>query len=337
MNGHSGVKIFDPNSYFSFELVVEYSASYRQEIPPNGGIGGRWDVFLSAFNPSDRVLGLFDRIDAERKIWLLHSEYGIPAGDVPCGAEIFQYEGLDEAGFCAKLLTKLPSDLERLKLAIDVTGFMRPHMMCLVGLLEYSGMRELDVFYSEPVTYTRREATQFSKGEIMDVRQVNGLEGYANHRSSDDLMVIGAGYDHRLVSEVAQHKDAAQKVVMFGFPPLRADMYQQNLLRASRSWNALGDPPRRRRYFAPANDPFVTAEVLHDIVASNGGSKITNLYLSPLATKAQALGFVLFYVVEKRESNSSIIFPFSSRYETRTGSGLSRTWQYVLDFRTLGV
>ena len=319
---------------------MDYSASYKEEIPPDRDVEGQWDVFLSAFNPSDRVRELFDRIDARRKIWIIHPEYEMRDEDIPKGTkgtEIFQPKGLDldEADFCARLLTTISSDLAQLRLAVDVTGFMRPHMMCLVGLLKDRGVGQLDLFYSEPITYTRREATEFSKGVITGVRQVNGLEGYGNHRSDNDLMIIGAGYDHRLVSEVAQHKDAARKVVMFGFPPLRADMYQQNILRASRSWNALGNPPRRWRFFAPANDPFVTAEVLREIVALNGGADVTNLYLSPLATKAQALGFVLFYVTERRESNSSIVFPFSSKYEKETGKGLSRTWRYVLDFRAL--
>ena len=313
---------------------MDYSSSFKVEIGPAGPVDGRWDVFLSAFNPSDRVRGLLGRVDAERKVWILHPEYGIRAGDVPKGPELFEDEGIDEADFCAKLLDELPHDLCSRRLAIDITGFMRPHMMCLVALLERRA-GQLDIFYSEPVTYARREATEFSKGDITAVRQVNGLEGYGNHRSSDDLMIIGVGYDDRLVSEVAQHKDAARKVVMFGFPPLRADMYQQNVLRASRSWNALGNPVRKWRYFAPANDPFVTAEVLREIVASNGGNDVSNLYLSPLATKAQALGFVLFYVVERRGSSSSIVFPFSTRYEKLTGTGLFRTWRYELDFRAL--
>ena len=313
---------------------MDYCSSFREKTERDGHIDGRWDLLLSAFNPSDRVRGLLDRIDAKRKMWILHPEYGIGTGDVPGGLEILHDDGDDEAAFCAKLLAGLPNDLNQLRLAIDITGFMRPQMMCLIALLERRVDR-LDVFYSEPVTYARREETEFSKGKITCVRQINGLEGYGNHRSADDLMIIGAGYDHRLVSEVAQHKDAARKVVMFGFPPLRADMYQQNVLRASRSWNALGNPPRRWRFFAPANDPFVTAEVLHEIVIRNGGSRISNLYLSPLATKAQALGFVLFYVVERRESNSSIIFPFSMGYEKETGTGLSRTWRYTLDFGAL--
>ena len=151
---------------------------------------------------------------------------------------------------------------------------------------------------------------------------------------SSDLLVIGAGYDEQLVSEVAQYKDAARKAIMLGFPSLRADMYQQNILRISRADEVLGRVPNRQRFFAPANDPFVTASVLNEIVSGGAGlTKVTNLYLCPLATKAQALGFVVFSIYHRRITNNvSIIFPFSSEYEKTTDYGISRVWRYVVEF-----
>ena len=48
--------------------------------------------------------------------------------------------------------------------------------------------------------------------------------------------------------------------------------------------------------FAPANDPFVTAQELKLFIEKlNGRKEITNIYLSPLSTKAQALGFALYF------------------------------------------
>ena len=143
-------------------------------------------------------------------------------------------------------------------------------------------------------------------------------------------MIIGAGFDDRQISEVAEHMDAARKVVLLGFPPLRADMYQQNVLRMDRSRDAVGDVPRSWRYFAPANDPFITAEVLRRIVDDSG--KVSNLYLAPLSTKAQALGFVLYYMAECSNTSAHVIYPFSAEYEGRTTEGLARTWRYVVEF-----
>ena len=311
---------------------MDYSIFYRWPIEKSQPIPGDWDVFLSAYNRSERVSSVFERVTAKRKIWVIHQEYAIPETELPPKAEIFDYQGADEAEFCVELFKRIAINHESPpKICIDITGFMRPQLMCLIARIQKIGICRLDVLYTEPVSYRQRENTEFSK-DVLSVRQVAGLEGVANRDTSQDLLVVGAGYDHRLIEEVAHHKEWADKVIIFGLPPLRADMYQQNLLRAHNADPALGDIGRRSRYFAPANDPFATAGVLHDIIESRG--EITNLYISPLATKPQALGFMLFYVNECRGRSWSVVFPFSGKYEQRTSHGVARTWHYVVEFVT---
>jgi hypothetical protein len=64
-------------------------------------------------------------------------------------------------------------------------------------------------------------------------------------------------------------------------------------------------------------------------------STIKNLYLSPLATKAQVIGFGLFYLMECINEPVSILFPFSNRYNRETSTGLSESWKYHIDFELL--
>lgn len=310
-------------------MSFDYSLLYKSVISGPGPIKGPWDTFVSGYNLSERVQDVFASVTAKRKIWVIHSEYGLGSAERPSGESIL-FDGVDEAEDCQRLLNRIVDDTNSSgRLCIDITGMMRPHMMCLIARLEELGAKRVDVLYSEPITYTHKEKTEFSRGSL-EVRQVYGMEGLANFRSSDDLMVIGAGYDDRQIAEVAQHVDPARKVVIFGFPPLRADMYQQNLLRVNRAWSELGELPRTQQYFAPANDPFVTANVLKSIVDTR--RTITNLYLAPLSTKAQALGFVLYYIAERRGTHSSMIYPFSERYDSRTTKGVTRTWKYVVEF-----
>ena len=85
-------------------------------------------------------------------------------------------------------------------------------------------------------------------------------------------------------------------------------------------------------FFAPANDPFVTAAVLQEIVKGLvTRNRLTNLYLSPLATKPQVLGFGLFYLTEWRNAPASLIFPFCQTYERETSAGIARIWKYTVD------
>lgn len=111
-------------------------------------------------------------------------------------------------------------------------------------------------------------------------------------------------------------------------------MYQENVMRAGRASDAIGANKffDRESFFAPANDPFVTAEVVSEIVRLRKKlGPISNLYLSPLATKPQALGFALFYLNECIGTTTSILFPVSSKYSRETSVGLQRVWQYTVE------
>jgi hypothetical protein len=86
------------------------------------------------------------------------------------------------------------------------------------------------------------------------------------------------------------------------------------------------------RVFAPASDPFATATVLSELIAREERKKpITNLFLSPLSTKPQALGFALFYQRECSSRAASIIYPFSDSYAIDTSSRIGRIWKYEID------
>jgi hypothetical protein len=317
-------------------MSSDYTIFYKSRLSAADISAERWDFFISAFNPSDRVARVFEQVRAARKIWMVHREYDLTDTEIPNVGEVVRPEASNEGDFIAEFFRRAAlAEFAGVRVCVDITGFMRPHLMFLIKWLQRYGARAVDVLYSEPMSYSKREATQFSKGSIDAVRQVAGFEGVASRDTSNDLLIIGSGYDDRLIAEVAEHKDKADKIQIFGLPSLRADMYQQNLLRAHRAADAIGESHQagQRRHYAPANDPFATATVLSEIVERRDKRrKITNLYLSPLATKPQALGFALFFLGECEGKNASIIFPFSSGYEKETGVGLSRTWRYTVEF-----
>jgi hypothetical protein len=164
--------------------------------------------------------------------------------------------------------------------------------------------------------------------------QVGGFEGTHLPDTSNDVLVIGAGYDHVLISHVAEYKENARKVQLLGLPSLRADMYQENVLRAQRAGEQIGSSDIGvNTFFAPANDPFVTAEVLQQVYSYAGRIKpVTNLYLCPVSTKVQVLGFGLYYLTEWVGRSASIIFPFCRTYTRETSKGVSRIWWYQVEF-----
>jgi hypothetical protein len=315
--------------------MPDYSIFYKSHFP----FASTWqnfdvyDVFISAYTSSERVQQVYGKVAAACKHWIVFKEYGYENRQLP-SSNTFVAESRIESDIIPDFWSTLPTGSESKSICIDITGFIRPHLLFLLKWLQQQGVTRFDALYSEPVKYIKREQTLFSDEIIEEIRQVSGFEGIHSPNFSNDLLVIGAGYENHLISQVAKHKDLTKKALLFGFPSLRADMFQENVLKAHLAEEDIGTGAfeDRRRYFAPANDPFVTANVLHDIVENFGRrAEVTNLYLCPISTKAQTLGFCIFFLYECLNRPASIVFPFSPTYARETTTGVSRVWKYSVE------
>ena len=299
-----------------------------------------FDLFLSAYNLSDRVRNVYDNVRARTKLWILHREYGLQSDSFPI-EDCFLSAATDESSFCLELFDRLKgqfNSLHSLSICIDATGILRPHLLFLLKLFQRHDILKFSVIYAEPALYKGKENTEFSSGAIYEVRPVQGYEGAPATDSTADFLIIGMGYDHRMIAEVAEDKAKADKHQVFGLPSLRADMYQQSVLRSRRAAEELADPnfAHTNRSFAPASDPFGTAAVLSEVISQKRKeSRITNLYLSPLGTKPQVIGFGLYYILECTAGDCAIMFPFSRGYSPETGQGVSRSWIYNIELQQL--
>lgn len=308
--------------------MVDYSIFYKSELPVDADWGpeNRWNLFISAYTAAERVRAVFEKAQADAKHWLVFPEYGFGAADVP--ADAFIANSRDEAEVIKAFWQNRGGDVADGTICVDTTGFIRPYLIFLMRWLAELGVKRFDALYTEPVIYSKREHTRFSDEAVVEVRQVAGFEGNHDPDTSNDYLLIGAGYDHQLIAQVAENKELSKKIQVFGLPSLRADMYQENVLRAYRAVEAVGrhTSDESSSFFAPANDPFITASVLQEIIDGIAGTKaLTNLYLSPLATKPQVLGFALYYLTECRNKPVSLIFPYCDFYSPETSTGISRT------------
>jgi hypothetical protein len=320
-------------------MALDFEYFYKCPLPVDGvwPEENEWDVFISAFNASERVNTVFAKVKAKEKYWLVFPEYKFEQTDYPKEGQVFESTQTQESEFIQDFIEKFQINFAQLRVAVDITGFMRPHLLYIVRALQHLGLRKVDMIYSEPGLYKKKEETTFSDGPVVAVRPITGFEGQHDSDSSNDLLLLGIGYDHELVKQVREYKEYAALATLWAFPSLRADMYQESVLRASRAEEAAftGDW-KGNRYFAIANDPFATANALRRIVKEQEKrKKITNLYLSPLATKPQALGFAIFYLCDWRDQHASIIFPFAEKYAQETSTGISKIWKYTIDFAAL--
>lgn len=314
---------------------MDYSLLRRQEFAPHEVAAlPNWDVFISAFNKSERVNTVFAAVGAARKDWVVHPEYDFRNNEVPGPTGNVFRGGRDEADFWLDYFewADLRSWPLTSSVCIDITGFMRPHLMLLPRLLHHHGFSRLHVIYSDPLAYQSGDRTVFTQGAVTRVGQVRGFEGlHVPDSGEDDLLVLGAGYDSELIRRVAEDKRGTRKLQMFGLPSLQPHMYEENRLRAAAAEEAMGPLAGDSLLFAPANNPFATAQELHDRLALETRRPVSNLYLSPLATKPQALGFALYYMCERVGTATSIIFPYAEHYSHETSVGLARISLYELE------
>ena len=310
--------------------MIDYTILYRTQMARSVPWTERWDLFISSFNTSDRVQLVFDKAQAAEKKWLIHHEYGFEADESP--ANSIGPGNCDEAQFMHVVLSNL-GDLRKASVCVDITGMLRPHIMALLLMIFKMGIRKFDVLYSEPSQYLHQEQTEFSIPPVILVRPVLGFEGIHTTGTDRDLLIMGCGYEHRLIGQVSEHKRGAKKLLLYSLPSLMPDMYQESYLSSRRAVEAGGEVPQSQQRFAPANNPFVTASVLQAAVKDEAErAQTSNLYLSPLATKPQALAFALYYLTELRGTPSSIILPFASGYPHSTSTGIAKIWKYTVEY-----
>jgi hypothetical protein len=311
--------------------MIDYTISYRQSVLPNDYhlSQPKFDFFLAAYTLDDRTSAVFHDIQADQKRWLILPEYSFAGSEVPSGA-YWGNDGCDEAEFINTLLDSL-SIGPGARICIDITGVIAPYVLFALRAILDRGVRQLELIYAEPKSYLRSEETKFSGEDVRIVRQVLGFEGSHTADTSNDVLILGAGYDHELLKVVAAAKEGARSIQFLGLPALQPDMYQQNVLRASRAAEALGRSAgaHHDNLLVPAHDPFMTATYL-SLIAER--EKYTNLYLCPLSTKPQAAGFALFYLVECLGKPVSILYPFCGSFPKRTSTGTARVWTYTIDF-----
>lgn len=217
------------------------------------------------------------------------------------------------------------------RVLVDITGMLRPHIMLLPLFLRQWGLVEADFLYSDPDGYEGGAGAVFSKGVIDRVAQVPALEGAHDARIPDEVLIIGAGYDSRLVAELAKSRALAKHKILLGLPGLQPQMYQESQLRVAEVGESLSRLSDRSFVYCAASDPWVTAATLRDIVRDERSLRPVNLYLAPVGPKTQVLGFGWYFLTDERYQPTSMLFPYTTKYSPETSHGLARSHVFSLE------
>ena len=297
----------------------------------------KYDLFISMFVDSDRVKVPYSRIKAKNELWITISE--------DQNAKFLKDKNLlilhGNEDFDTLLFELRKLKIEKLKICVDSTGFRLQYLLFLMRCMEIEKVRTFDILYTEPKQYRDQERTNFSDN-FYQVKKLYGMSGVNTSEADHDLLIIAAGYDHSRIIDVAKLKKHCKKVLLFGFPSLSPDMFQENVLRAYKAESDLGSEcfeDISSNIFAPAYDPFVTAQTIKEYIEQEqwkSGKDFTNIYFAPLSSKPHAIGMAIYFLLEKGwQKNYSIIYPFCNTYYPNNSDGVAKIWRYTIELPTL--
>lgn len=291
------------------------------------------DIFISCYSDSDRVVDVFNCINSTKKIWVVLPDYSHKSEGLKNTGDVYEVRDKDDEAKCIGDLFDYLKLSGKENINVDITGFFIPHLLYLLKHFKARGFTRIEFLYSEPNYYAKREKTTFSK-DFHFIRQIHGYEGLHTTDTSNDLLVIASGYDNARITDVANEKANTSKVQLFGFPSLKPDMYQENIIKSYNAEAAIGGNSfidLDVNIYAPAYDPFVAAQKVKMFIEKSV-KKYTNVYLCPISTKAHALGLGLLYLWECEGTPTSIIYPFCEVHYNNTTKGIGKIHIYSVEY-----
>src|SRR5438552_2262478 len=121
--------------------MYDYSVFYRRSVQVNRIAHElqQFDVLISAFNSSERVIRVFNEVRASKRVWLVHPEYDYKPLERPLPSMCACPAGVDEVDQIDSLLAQT-GNLSGKDVCIDVTGFMRHVLAFLIAKLGRLGV-----------------------------------------------------------------------------------------------------------------------------------------------------------------------------------------------------
>src|SRR5690606_23352273 len=146
----------------------DFSLLYKTKFPTLDKLASErtYDVFISAYNDSERVQQVFDRLNATEKYWLILPQYGYTPIELASvnGSKIEFNSKNSESELIRSFFKDIGvTNFENKSICIDMTGFIRPHLLFLVRYLAIKFPKStVDFIYTDPIKYADKENTKFS-------------------------------------------------------------------------------------------------------------------------------------------------------------------------------
>lgn len=314
-----------------------YKFRFQNHLELNNHIG-QYDYFITMYHESERVKNTSENINASNKICIIMQQdaNSILTSNITNKCILNSDDGVIELiEFFRALNISNESSI-----CIDSTGFITPILLTLLRVFSslFPAGKSISVIYTEPQYYASAENTTFSD-LFYEVSQIYGYGGIHTSDMSNDILIIGSGYDFSRIIDVANKKKEARKIQLYGFPAMQPDMFQQNILQSYKAESALGPECFSNldlNLYAPASDPFIAAQTIQDFIENGSHPSFTNIYFAPLSSKPHSLGMALYYIWNKGWTKPmSIIFPKCKTYIRGYAVGIGKIWLYSFELPSI--
>jgi len=215
-------------------------------------------------------------------------------------------------------------DLLNKQIIIDITVFTKPYFFLLFKVLkEKLNLHEFYVIYTEPEKY---KSKSIDKNEIIltqGLDRVESIPGFTGSSiNSENALIVILGFEGKRSMEVFHSVEPGLTYAVNGFPSFQSGWHKISLEANLPFLQESG--ASSRLFFAPAVDPFETRDTVSQIVEEiEKNDKNTNIIISPLGTKLQAFGVLLYALGNKK---IKVIYPFPSVFKPDYSYKYRPTW-----------
>ena len=219
------------------------------------------------------------------------------------------------------------------RIIVDITVFSKGYFFLLFKVLrEKLNLHEFYVVYTEPEKYKSKSA---DRNEIIlteGLDRVESIPGFAGSSvDTKDALIVILGFEGKRSREVFNSVNSELTYAVGGFPSFQPEWHKISMeanlsfLRESGASDYL--------FFAPSADPFETMNTVSQIVKEiESNNRNTNIIISPLGTKVQAFGVLLYALGNKK---IKVIYPFPSVYKSDYSYKYGPTWIFKVNLNNL--
>ena len=124
---------------------MDYTVFYKTRLDPQDlEMGEEYDFFFSGYDACERTERIFASIPSKDKRWIVFPHYQLEVE----GELFYQSPHFKEDEFFADLF-----DVDQVAanshVCVDITGFIRPHLIFLIRLLQRIGLQKIDFLFLE--------------------------------------------------------------------------------------------------------------------------------------------------------------------------------------------